>query len=963
MLEVSIDRNLLIKSESNKGVNGVTIKKLESSNHQSIITEEISILEELLEETTRQMIGDQAFEKIQTLVDLSVNDEYFKLEKIIAQLTNDEMVVMSRYFSILPLLINISEDVDLAYEINYQNNTNVDYLGKIAGTIDMVSKKENAKEILENVNVVPVLTAHPTQVQRKTVLELTNKIHDLLRKYRDVKSGVVNQEKWYADLRRYIEIIMQTDIIREKKLKVKNEITNVMEYYNTSLIQAITKLTTKYKQLAADKGIELDNPRPITMGMWIGGDRDGNPYVTAETLYLSATVQSEVIINYYIDKLSKLYRTFSLSTTLTKITPEVERLSSLSSDTSIYRENEPYRRAFNYIQSKLIQTLIDIKSIKPISDFTFESNGGMSDISTNSNNANVVAKYVKSKISEVVSELREEESAHYNTVQEFRDDLILIKKSLLKNGDDALITGDFSELLQAVDVFGFYLASIDMRQDSSVLEACVAELLKSANIVDDYSGLSEEEKVQILLKELLEDPRTLSSTNAEKSEELQKELAIFKTARELKDKLGEEVIKQHIISHTESVSDMFELAIMLKEVGLVDTEKARIQIVPLFETIEDLENSREIMTQYLEYDIVKKWICTNNGYQEIMLGYSDSNKDGGYLSSGWTLYKAQNDLTKIGEEHDVKITFFHGRGGTVGRGGGPSYEAITSQPFGSIKDRIRLTEQGEIIENKYGNKDVAYYNLEMLISATVDRIVTRMVTSPNEIDTFRATMDGIVDNSNIIYRDLVFGNPHFYDYFFEASPIKEVSSLNIGSRPAARKTITEITGLRAIPWVFSWSQNRIMFPGWYGVGSAFKQFIDEDPDNLAKLQHMYKKWPFFNSLLSNVDMVLSKSNMNIAFQYAQLAEDEEVRDVFNTILDEWQLTKNVILAIEDYEDLLEESPSLRKSLEYRLPYFNVLNYIQIELIKRLRHNELDEGYEKLIHTTINGIASGLRNSG
>ncbi len=963
MLEVSIDRNLLIKSESNKGVNSVTIKKLESSNHQSIITEEISILEELLEETTRQMIGDQAFEKIQTLVDLSVNDEYFKLEKIIAQLTNDEMVVMSRYFSILPLLINISEDVDLAYEINYQNNTNVDYLGKIAGTIDMVSKKENAKEILENVNVVPVLTAHPTQVQRKTVLELTNKIHDLLRKYRDVKSGVVNQEKWYADLRRYIEIIMQTDIIREKKLKVKNEITNVMEYYNTSLIQAITKLTTKYKQLAADKGIELDNPRPITMGMWIGGDRDGNPYVTAETLYLSATVQSEVIINYYIDKLSKLYRTFSLSTTLTKITPEVERLSSLSSDTSIYRENEPYRRAFNYIQSKLIQTLIDIKSIKPISDFTFESNGGMSDISTNSNNANVVAKYVKSKISEVVSELREEESAHYNTVQEFRDDLILIKKSLLKNGDDALITGDFSELLQAVDVFGFYLASIDMRQDSSVLEACVAELLKSANIVDDYSGLSEEEKVQILLKELLEDPRTLSSTNAEKSEELQKELAIFKTARELKDKLGEEVIKQHIISHTESVSDMFELAIMLKEVGLVDTEKARIQIVPLFETIEDLENSREIMTQYLEYDIVKKWICTNNGYQEIMLGYSDSNKDGGYLSSGWTLYKAQNDLTKIGEEHDVKITFFHGRGGTVGRGGGPSYEAITSQPFGSIKDRIRLTEQGEIIENKYGNKDVAYYNLEMLISATVDRIVTRMVTSPNEIDTFRATMDGIVDNSNIIYRDLVFGNPHFYDYFFEASPIKEVSSLNIGSRPAARKTITEITGLRAIPWVFSWSQNRIMFPGWYGVGSAFKQFIDEDPDNLAKLQHMYKKWPFFNSLLSNVDMVLSKSNMNIAFQYAQLAEDEEVRDVFNTILDEWQLTKNVILAIEDYEDLLEESPSLRKSLEYRLPYFNVLNYIQIELIKRLRHNELDEGYEKLIHTTINGIASGLRNSG
>ena len=491
----------------------------------------------------------------------------------------------------------------------------------------------------------------------------------------------------------------------------------------------------------------------------------------------------------------------------------------------------------------------------------------------------------------------------------------------------------------------------------------MAELLRSANVVDNYSELPEEEKIKILLKELTEDPRTLSSANAEKSELLQKELAIFKTARYLKDKLGEEVIKQHIISHTESVSDMFELAVMLKEVGLIDNQKARVQIVPLFETIEDLENSRGIMEEYLDYDIVRRWIAANKGYQEVMLGYSDSNKDGGYLSSVWTLYKAQNELTRIGTERGIKVTFIHGRGGTVGRGGGPSYEAITSQPFGSIKDRIRLTEQGEIIENKYGNKDVAYYNLEMLVSATIDRIVTRMITDANEIDEFRATMDDIVSYSNTVYRDLVFGNPHFYDYFFEASPIKEVSSLNIGSRPAARKTITEISGLRAIPWVFSWSQSRVMFPGWYGVGSAFKHFIDADEGNLAKLQHMYDKWPFFHSLLSNVDMVLSKSNMNIAFQYAQLAEDEDVRDVFNTILDEWQLTKNVILAIEQHEDLLETNPSLRASLDYRLPYFNVLNYIQIELIKRLRHDELDEDYEKLIHTTINGIATGLRNSG
>lgn len=941
----------------------MTVKKLENNNTRSIMTEEVKVLKQILDDTTHQMVGDEVFAKIQNIADLSASSEYVKLEKLVAQLTNDEMIVISRYFSILPLLINISEDVDFAYEINYQNNMGKDYLGKLSLTVDMVSESDNAKEILENVNVVPVLTAHPTQVQRKTVLELTSHIHDLLRKYRDVKAGVVNRNKWYTDLRRYIEIIMQTDIIREKKLTVKNEITNVMEYYNTSLIQAITKLTSEYKHLAAEKGLDLDNPKPITMGMWIGGDRDGNPYVTAETLQLSATVQSEVILNYYIEKLTGLYRTFSLSTTLTDISPEVEKLAELSTDKSIYRENEPYRKAFHYIQLKLIQTLLELKAGPGISQRILESSNNISSgVYTSTNNASVVSKYLQEKFSRVSSELQNEIPS-YKTAQEFKDDLLLIKQSLLDNGDEAMLTGDFSELLQAVDVFGFYLATIDMRQDSSVNEACVAELLRSANVVDNYSELPEEEKIKILLTELTEDPRTLSSANAEKSELLQKELAIFKTARYLKDKLGEEVIKQHIISHTESVSDMFELAVMLKEVGLIDNQKARVQIVPLFETIEDLENSRGIMEEYLDYDIVRRWIAANKGYQEVMLGYSDSNKDGGYLSSVWTLYKAQNELTRIGTERGIKVTFIHGRGGTVGRGGGPSYEAITSQPFGSIKDRIRLTEQGEIIENKYGNKDVAYYNLEMLVSATIDRIVTRMITDANEIDEFRATMDDIVSYSNTVYRDLVFGNPHFYDYFFEASPIKEVSSLNIGSRPAARKTITEISGLRAIPWVFSWSQSRVMFPGWYGVGSAFKHFIDADEGNLAKLQHMYDKWPFFHSLLSNVDMVLSKSNMNIAFQYAQLAEDEDVRDVFNTILDEWQLTKNVILAIEQHEDLLETNPSLRASLDYRLPYFNVLNYIQIELIKRLRHDELDEDYEKLIHTTINGIATGLRNSG
>lgn len=948
----------------------MSFNKLESFSNKDVIREEVSILTDLLTDVTRKILSPETFEKIEMMQDLAVHSKYQELKGIVEELTTEEMVYISRYFSILPLLINISEDVDLAYEINHQNNIDQDYLGKLSTTIDLISTRENAKEILENLNVVPVLTAHPTQVQRKTMLDLTNHIHTLLRQHRDVKAGLVNEKKWLGNLRRYIELMMQTDMIRDKKLKVTNEITNVMEYYNSSFLQAITNFMVEYKRLAEERGIKLDNPKPITMGMWIGGDRDGNPFVTAETLKLSATLQSEVILNYYIDKVYTLYRTFSLSTNLSETSQAVAEMAALSTDKSVYRENEPYRRAFHYIQSKLIQTLLYLKEgnfsneSQRLTDRAEKTLSAKTTPSLSNKGREIIPNYIQSRISETLTELKKEETPSYKTAKEFKEDLQVIYDSLIEHHGEALVTGDLTELLQAVDVFGFFLASIDMRQDSSVHEACVAELLASANIVKDYSSLSEEEKCQVLLKQLLEDPRILSATHEPKSELLQKELEIFKTARQLKDALGEEVIKQNIISHSTSVSDLLELAIMLKEVGLIDENGTRVQIVPLFETIEDLDNSCETMEKYLSLPIAQKWIASKNNYQEIMLGYSDSNKDGGYLSSCWTLYKAQQQLTAIGDKFGVKITFFHGRGGTVGRGGGPTYEAITSQPLRSINDRIRLTEQGEVIGNKYGNKDAAYYNLEMLVSAAINRMVTHKKSDAHTSNKYERIMDQVVERSYQIYRDLVFGDERFYDYFFESSPIKAISSFNIGSRPAARKTITEIGGLRAIPWVFSWSQSRVMFPGWYGVGSSFKEFIDQDPENnLAFLQLMYKRWPFFKSLLSNVDMVLSKSNMNIAFEYAQLCEDQNVRDIFNIILDEWQLTKNVILEIEGHDELLAENTYLRDSLDYRMPYFNVLNYIQLELIKRQRNGQLTPDQEKLIHITINGIATGLRNSG
>ena len=892
--------------------------RLESNVNENIIQEEIQILTEMLLKATQKMISEDTFEKIVELKALADEKNYEKLNLIIKDLTQEEMEIVANFFSILPLLINIAEDVDLAYEVNYKNNIGESYVGKLSESI----KNIKDKNILENINVVPVLTAHPTQVQRKTVLDLTEKLHSLLRKHRDVKNGLINERKWKNAIQKHIEILTQSDIIREKKLKVANEITNVLEYYNLSFIKAIAKLMTEYKLLLEENNIELKNETPITMGMWIGGDRDGNPFVTAETLNLSAMKQCELITTYYIEKLNSLYRTFSMSSHVTKGSKELEELANRSSDTSEYREKELYRKAISYIKEKLENTREYLLQDKELED-------------------------------------------KYFTADEFIDDLTIIEKSLLENKGEILVTGEFEELLNVVKIFGFYLASIDMRQDSSVYEASVAELLSSANIEKDYSSLSEEEKCELLLKQLKEDPRPLSINDENKqSEELRKELAIFRTARKLKDKLGDNVIKQNIISHTTSVSDLLELAIMLKEVGLVGSDFARLQLVPLFETIEDLENSYEVMDKYLSLDIVKKWVSDNRSYQEIMLGYSDSNKDGGYLSSGWSLYKAQHELSSLGEKHNIKVTFFHGRGGTVGRGGGPSYDAIISQPLGSVQDRIRLTEQGEIIAAKYGNSDAAYYNLEALFSAVIQRMnADKINTDIRDIPEIQVIMDEIVEDSYNKYRELVFENPNFYNYFFEATPIKEISSLNIGSRPASRKKITDIGGLRAIPWVFSWSQSRIMLPGWYGVGTAFSNFINKDKGNIEKLRKMYKEWPFFTSLLSNVDMVMSKSDMDIAKEYANLCKEEETKKVYEEILREWNLTKQVVLEISEHKEFLEDNTYLTRSLENRLQYFNTLNLIQLELIKRSREGKLPESQINTIHITINGVATGLRNSG
>ncbi|WP_064579593.1 phosphoenolpyruvate carboxylase [Streptobacillus moniliformis] len=866
------------------------------------ISKEINIVKNILSEIVPDI-------DIDSILD---NEKHFKdIEKI-----NPDVV---RVLTILPLLINIVEDVYQSKILKYNTitkNYTEGMLDNLLYKLDLNNmNKENLTEIFSNIRVVPVLTAHPTQVQRKSILDLTQNIYEILEKRELVEHNLLDENEWMNELRKNINLLWRTDILRSSKLRVGNEITNSLSYYDSTFLKAIPKINIKFKEIAKKLGIFSNSYTPILMGTWIGGDRDGNPFVTEETLSNAAYSQFETAIEYYISELKKLYREFSISSLKNEYSDELKELEKLSKDNLEHRTYEPYRLVISYI----IDNLQDVK-----------------------------VKLLKEKL-----ELPYD--SYYNS-KKLLNDLLAIRKSIKLYSDEIIAYGRLDELIESVKVFGYHLSSIDLRQDSSVYEFCVNELLNIAKITDNYSALTEEEKCEILINQIENEPRKLSSVNCKKSEILEKELSIFSTMKKLINIFGKNIIEQNIISHTVEISDMLELALLLKEFDL----DGKVNISPLFESIEDLKNSEKIMKTWFELDILKKWMSNNGSLQEIMLGYSDSNKDGGYITSSWHLYKAQKELVSLAQKYGVKLNFFHGRGGTVGRGGGPSYEAILSQPSESILGKIRLTEQGEVIGAKYGNLDLGKFNLEALLSATLEK---SLKDDTKDIKEYENIMEQISNISYEKYRNLVYETEGFSEYFFESTPINEVSSLNIGSRPSSRKKVLDIEGLRAIPWVFSWSQIRVMLPGWYGVGTSFNKWIKEN-NGLETLKLMYRNWPFFKALLSNLEMVLSKTDMNIAKEYAKLVKNENLSTkIFNMINDEWILTFNLLKEITGINYLLEDNEMLTLSLKNRLPYFNALNYLQIELIKQQRAGNNTEEINKAIHTTINGIATGLRNSG
>ncbi len=904
---------------------------------------DIRLLGRILGDTVREQQGEEIFDLVELIRQNSVRfhrdgDEGArrKLESILESLTPTQSVQIVRAYSYFSHLSNIAEDQNQIRRMRRDAIANVPAKpGTLARALASAHEAgitaAQLQDFFDNAFMVPVLTAHPTEVRRKSTMSREMAIAHLLER-RDRQEWAPEEETEIEDkIRRAVLILWQTSLLRRTKLNVRDEVSNGLAYYDYTFLREVPRLYQQVERQVRAYDPSLEEA-PIAsflrLGSWIGGDRDGNPYVDAEVVRATARMHGQRILAFYLDELDKLGTELSVSAEIVEVTDELRELASSSPDSSPHRMAEPYRRAVAAIRGRIAANMSAIDEHYPLKPAG-------------------------------------EAMRAYHNADEFRRDLHIIDQSLKLHGSKLLTRGRLRALRRAASCFGFHLATLDLRQNSDVHERMIAELLEAVAPGTDYKSRSEEERVALLVKELNE-VRPLISPFCSYSDETRKELAIFQAAVETRAIYGAEAIRTSIISKAESVSDMLELAVILKEVGLITPDgKSKIDIVPLFETIEDLRNCAAVMEKAFSEPAYRRLVESRGDTQEIMLGYSDSNKDGGFVTSGWELYKAEISLIETFKRHQVKMRLFHGRGGSVGRGGGPSYEAILAQPSGAVGGQIRVTEQGEIISSKYSNPDVGRRNLETFVAATFEAsLLMPEKHAPRE--EYLHAMEELSGSAFKAYRALVYDTPEFETYFWGSTVITEIATLNIGSRPASRTKTRKIEHLRAIPWVFSWAQCRLMLPGWFGFGAAFKAWIAKHPDTGLKfLQDMYREWGFFRTMLSNMEMVLAKSNIGIASRYAELVPDRNVRDkIFQAIRTEWLASIDALLKITGQKELLQDNPALDASLRMRIPYLDPLNHVQVELLKlhRAADNQ-DESILRAVQITINGISAGLRNSG
>ena len=863
---------------------------------------------------------------VETVKLLSTSDDSAALiEKVLPQLDEQQTHDLTLACGLFAQILNIAEDVH--HERRRQIHEEAGHNSAEGSLTETVRKlkagKVNGKAVqqqLDNTVVTAVLTAHPTEVQRQTVLSFNRRIRTLLPQ----RERCTNPEA-LAQLRREIDAVLlclwQTSETRRHKLSVNDEINNGVSIFPMSFFEALPKLyrTMERDFQTAYPGVRV--PNILKIGGWIGGDRDGNPFVSAETLRFAFRRHADAVFRFYRGELDKLYRELPLSIRRVKVNDDVMALAALSPDEEIARTEEPYRRAIAYIMARAMGKARSL-GLGMGCKFGFLE--------------------------------------PYATVEEFLTDLKKLQRSLHENGSQLLAEGRLANIIRSVSVFGFHMMPLDLRQHASKHADVVAELFQHAGL-EDYNSLNEEQKQAALLRELIHQ-RPLYSPFITYSDHTRHELAIFNEARKIKDEFGEDAVTQSIISNCEQPSDLLALALLLKESGLLVVENgkphSRINIVPLFETIEALENACPVMETMFRLDWYDALLESRGNIQEIMLGYSDSNKDGGYVTSSWCLYQAELGLVELFKKYDVRMRLFHGRGGSVGRGGGPSYQAILAQPAGSVAGQIRITEQGEVITAKYADPGNAQRNLETLVAATLEASIL-----PDKKDPDAKLMQDLSDVSFKYYRELI-THPDFIDYFLQTSPIQEIATLNLGSRPASRKTLARIQDLRAIPWVFSWMQNRLMLPAWYGFGSAVETLCEGNPDTLTALREHAQSNPFFQAMLPNMEQVMAKTDITLAENYAGLSESpDKAKVIFGMIKEEYQRSRKALLDLLQTEELLRDNRSLARSLALRIPYLNALNGLQVAMLKRLRKEPDNPHALLMVHLTINGVAQGLRNTG
>ena len=907
------------------------------------LKEDTRLLGRVLGDVLRAQTGAAGFERIEAIRQTAIRFRRAEgadaaaarteLAALLNPLPIADVLNVVRAFSYFSHLANIAEDV-------HQNRRRRAHAlagsppqrGSIAHALERLAASgvdgAALARWLPDALVCPVLTAHPTEVQRKSILDAEREIVRLL-VWRD-RVALTPEEtaEFDAALHRQVLELWQTAMLRLSKLQVKDEIDNGLAYYRYTFLDQIPKLYADLAaRLARDFGLD-DAPLPpfLRPGSWIGGDRDGNPFVTADTLNYAIRAQSALAFEHYLGEVHRLGAELSLSSRLIHPTDALRGLADLARDENPHRQDEPYRQALVGIYGRLAAT------------------------------ARALSGYAPPRPASVAGE-------PYPTSAAFRADLDVIAASLATHGAAPLAAGRLDPLRRAVDVFGFHLAVLDLRQNSDVHEAVVGELLASAGVAADYAAQDEAARVALLARELAQ-PRLLASPHLAYSPRVVSELAIVRAAADIHARYGAAALPNYVISKCQSASDLLEVAVLLKEVGLLRGTALAVNIIPLFETIDDLERCGDIMRAVFAVPAYRAMVAGRGDWQEVMLGYSDSNKDGGYLTANWALYRGEMLLVEAFRAHGAKLRLFHGRGGTVGRGGGPSYEAILAQPAGSVTGGLRITEQGEIIASKYSDPELGRRNLEALVAATMEASLEDTERLGRRAPGYHAIMDELSAHAFRAYRALVYDTPEFAPYFRASTPIAEIAELNIGSRPASRTASPRIEDLRAIPWVFSWGQCRLMLPGWYGFGTAVDRWLAEHPRGLAQLAELHARWPFFRSVMSNMAMVLAKTDLAVASRYAELVADIAVREaVFPRIVAEHERSVAHCLAITQQSTLLEDNPTLTRSIRNRFPYLDPLNHLQIELLRRYRGGDADVRTRRAIHLTINGVAAGLRNSG